>query len=214
MSNYSFNIFMESNKKFSRNKSEKINLIYETFFYLIQKMGYNKTSTNHVAKKANISIGTIYRYFPKGKKDIIRKYLENEMETFIETQNLSNINDDNIRDFLNHFVTDLFNRHKENRGFNMAFRSAIQSDKTLHVSYENRIFSIFENLAQDLRKKNENFEIIPEKKLVDVFVFIYNLVNAVLYHHLTVMKLYEDENKLIEFLSNIVAFSLKYYLEV
>lgn len=213
MSNYSFTIMIMSSKKFSRNKQEKINLIYDTFFNLILKQGYDKTSTNHVAKSAKVSIGTIYKYFPKGKEDIIRNYFEESMETFLDSQDLININDENIRDFLNHFVLELFKNHKENKGYNQAFISAIQSDKLLHNAHKEKIFIIFKDKAQQLRKTNENFKLIPEKKLIDVFIFLYNLVNAIIYHHLSVMELFDTDEKFVEFLSNLVAFSLKYYLK-
>lgn len=213
MSNYSFNIIIMSSKKFSRNKQEKINKIYDTFFKLILKQGYHKTSTNHVAKSAKISIGTIYKYFPKGKEDIIRKYFGESMETFLDSQNLSNMNEENIRDFLNHFVLDLFKNHEENKGYNLAFRSAIQSDKILHDAHKEKIFNIFKDKVQKLRNTNENFKQISEKRLVDVFIFLYNLVNAILYHHLSVMELFDTDDKFVEYLSNLVAFSLKYYLK-
>ena len=213
MSNYSFIITIMSSKKFSRNKQEKINQIYGTFFKLVLKQGYHKTSTNHVAKSAKISIGTIYKYFPKGKEDIIRKYFEESMETFLDSQNLSNMNEENIRDFLNHFVLDLFKNHEENKGYNLAFRSAIQSDKILHNAHKEKIFIFFKDKVQKLRKTNEIFKDFSEKRLVDVFIFMYNLVNAILYHHLSVMELFDTDDKFVEYLSNLVAFSLKYYLK-
>ena len=213
MSNYSFNIIIMSSKKFSRNKQEKINKIYDTFFKLILKQGYHKTSTNNVAKSAKISIGTIYKYFPKGKEDIIRKYFGESMETFLDSQNLSIMNEENIRDFLNHFILDLFKNHEENKGYNLAFRSAIQSDKILHDAHKEKIFNIFKDKVQKLRNTNENFKQISEKRLVDVFIFLYNLVNAILYHHLSVMELFDTDDKFVEYLSNLVAFSLKYYLK-
>ena len=213
MSNHSFIITIMSSKKFSRNKQEKINQIYGTFFKLVLKQGYHKTSTNHVAKSAKISIGTIYKYFPKGKEDIIRKYFEESMETFLDSQNLSNMNEENIRDFLNHFVLDLFKNHEENKGYNLAFRSAIQSDKILHNAHKEKIFIFFKDKVQKLRKTNEIFKDFSEKRLVDVFIFMYNLVNAILYHHLSVMELFDTDDKFVEYLSNLVAFSLKYYLK-
>ncbi len=204
---------MISSKKFTRNKQEKINLIYDTFFKLVLEQGYHKTSTNHVAKLAEISIGTIYKYFPRGKEDIIRKYFEESMETFLENHNLEMMNDENIRDYLHRFVLDLFKTHEENKGYNLAFRSAIQSDKTLYNAHKEKIVNFFKDTVQKLRKTNENFEQFSEKKLVDVFIFMYNLVNAILYHHLSVMELFDTDDKFVEYLSNLAAFSLKYYFE-
>lgn len=202
-----------STKKFSRNKQEKINLIYDTFFNLILKQGYDKTSTNHVAKSAKVSIGTIYKYFPKGKEDIIRKYFEESMETFLDSQDLIDINSENVRDYLNHFVLDLFKNHQQSKGYNQAFISAIQSDKLLHEAYKKKILTIFKDTAQKLRASNENFKLIPEKRLIDVFIFLYNVVNAIIYHHLSVMELFDTDEKFVEYLSDLVAFSLKYYLK-
>ena len=139
-----------SSKKFNRNKQEKINLIYDTFFKLILKRGYHKTSTNHVAKSAKISIGTIYKYFPKGKEDIIRKYFEESMETFLDRQNLDSINDENIRDFLNHFVLELFKNHQENKGYNLAFSGFPELIIESIVSIKN-CYAIF---FQHIKKKS------------------------------------------------------------
>ncbi|MFX1302378.1 MAG: TetR/AcrR family transcriptional regulator [Promethearchaeota archaeon] len=203
-----------SSKKFSRNKQEKIELIYKTFFNLILKRGYHKTSTNHVAKSAKISIGTIYKYFPKGKEDIIRKYFEESMKDFFNRINLININNENIREFLKHFILELFKNHVENKGYILAFRSAIQSDKRLLDLHIERIFIFFQDTAQKLRKTNENFNQIPEERLIEIFIFIYNLINAILYHHLFLMKLFDTDDKLVDYLSNLLVFSLKYLLTI
>ena len=199
-----------SNKKFSRNKQEKINLIYKTFFRLILEHGYHKTSTNHVAKSAKISIGTIYKYFPKGKEDIIRNYFEESMKQFFKRINLINIKDENIKEFLNHFILELYKNHLENKGYIIAFRSAIQSDKNLLKSQKEDVFIFFKDMAQELRIKNESFKQIPENKLVEIFIFIYNLINAILYHHLSIMELFDTDEKIVDFLLNLVIFSLNY----
>jgi AcrR family transcriptional regulator len=199
-----------SNKKYVRNKEEKIDLIYDTFFNLVLKHGYHKTSTNHVAKSAKISIGTIYKYFPGGKEDIMRKYFEESMSTMLNRDDLLKIDNDNIRDFLHHFIFDLFNNHKENTGYNLAFRSAIQSDKALLEAHKEKVINLFKDLAYELRRKNENFRKIPEEKLIEIFILIFNLVNAIIYHHLSVMKFFDTDDELVEYLTSLVAFSLNY----
>lgn len=210
MSNCSFKVIVMSNKKFSRNKEEKIELIYETFFNLVLKKGYHKISTNHIAKTAKISIGTIYKYFPKGKEDIMRKYFETSMEEILNINDLIVINDDNIRSFLNRFIMDLYKNHEKKVGYNLALRSAIQADKQLLEAHKNKIELTFKEIAQHLRKKNNNFRQIPEEKLIEIFIFLYNLINAIIYHHLAIMKLFESSDRLVVYLSNLVAFSLDY----
>ena len=209
MSNYSFIVIAMSTKKFNRNKQEKIDLIYNTFFNLILEKGYHKTSTNHVAKSAKISIGTIYKYFPNGKEDIIRKYFEESMETVVDKEELLNIDNNNISNFINQFIKVLYKFHKEKKGYNLAFRSIVHSDEILRTRHKEKIFTFFKELAQELRKQNKNFNIIPEKRLIEIFVLLYNLVNAILFHHLSVMKFFNTDEELIDFLSKLVLSSLK-----
>ena len=209
MSNYSFIKIIMSTKKFSRNKQEKIDLIYNTFFNLVLEKGYHKTSTNHVAKSAKISIGTIYKYFPNGKEDIIRKYFEESMETVIDKEDLLNIDNNNINNFINQFITVLYQFHKKRKGYNLAFRSVVHSDEVLRTRHKEKLFAYFKELAQELRKKNENFNLISEDRLIEIFILLYNLVNAVLFHHLSVMKFFNTDEELIDFLSKLVLSSLK-----
>lgn len=204
---------MQAKKKFTRNKREKIDLIYDTFFNLILLKGYHKISTNHVAKTAKISIGTIYKYFPKGKEDIIKTYFEESMKTFIEKHDLSKTDDNNIQDYLNRFVLDLLENHRKNQGYNLAFRSAIQSDKNLLEAHKEKISYYFTDQVRKLRESNEQFTQYPERKLIDAFILIFNLVNAILYQHLSIMKLSNNDEEFVTYLSNLVAFSLNYYLK-
>jgi AcrR family transcriptional regulator len=61
--------------KFRRNKEQKINEILDAAVKLSQERGPNNFSINDIPPVANVSIGTVYRYFPKGKKDILRRLL-------------------------------------------------------------------------------------------------------------------------------------------
>ena len=61
--------------KFRRNKEQKINEILDATVRLSQERGPNNFSINDIPQVANVSIGTVYRYFPKGKEDILRQLL-------------------------------------------------------------------------------------------------------------------------------------------
>jgi len=135
------------------------------------------------------------------------------METMLDREDLFNIDNNNIGDFLNNFILELYKNHEEKKGYNLAFRSAIQSDKALLDAHKEKIFILFKDIAQKLRRENESFKRIPEERLIEVFIFIYNLINAILYHHISVMKLFDTGDKLVEYLSNIVVFSLKYFIK-
>ena len=63
------------------------------------------------------------------------------------------------------------------------------------------------------KKKMPLVSYLVEQKLVDALVLIYNLVNAIIYHHLSVMELFESDEKFEDYLSDLVIFSLKYFLK-
>lgn len=74
-------------KKSSRNKEVKIEQIIHSTKMLIEEKGYNKVSIRNIAEDANVSIGLIYKYFPKGKIDILKQLsFENTNETLMISQ--------------------------------------------------------------------------------------------------------------------------------
>ncbi len=121
------------------------------------------------------------------------------------------MSNENVGEFLSHFVLDLFQNHQRNRGYNLAFRSAIQSDRKLHDAHNEKVIFFFKERVQNLREINDNFKQISEKRLTDVFVFMYNLVNAIIYHHLSVMELFDTDNEFVNYLAELAAFSLEFY---
>ena len=204
---YSYN---KQTIKFTRNKQEKIEAIYSAFFDLVLEKGYAKTSTNKVAEVAEVSIGTIYRYFPDGKKDIIRKYFENSVETSFELGEFEKFDMSNIASVFRGFVTNVLRNHKENKAYYIAFRSAILSDESLAQAHKERVLEISTRFANKLHKTSEFFKSIENTRLVRSFAFVYNIVNAIIYHHIVFMDLFEKDEDLIDYVSNLLAFTIKY----
>ena len=204
---YSYN---KQTIKFTRNKQEKIETIYSAFFDLVLEMGYAKTSTNKVAEVAEVSIGTIYRYFPDGKKDIIRKYFENSVETSFELGEFEKFDMSNIASVFRGFVSNVLRNHKENKAYHIAFRSAILSDESLAQAHKERVLEISTRFANKLQEVSGFFKPIATSRLIRSFAFVYNIVNAIIYHHIVFMDLFEKDEDLIDYVSNLLAFTIKY----
>jgi AcrR family transcriptional regulator len=196
-------------KKFTRNKQEKIDKIFDIFFDLVLKNGYDKTSTNNVAEASGLSIGTVYRYFPEGKKDIIRKYFEKSVETTMEIEDFKNLETNDIPSAFRGFISNLLRNNYANKGYNLAFRSAILSDPKLLEAHNKRVFDISKGFVKILRKSNEFFKSREEQRLIRGFVFIYNLSNAIIYQHIFFMKFFDKDEDLIDYLSNLMLFTIQ-----
>lgn len=70
--------------KFRRNKEKKINGILDAVVKLTHEKGPNNFSINDIPEEANVSIGTVYRYFPRGKEDILKQLLLRNIERLKE----------------------------------------------------------------------------------------------------------------------------------
>jgi AcrR family transcriptional regulator len=70
-------------KKFRRDKESKIKAITEATMELAIEKGANNFSVNEIPGKAGLSIGTVYRYFPRGKADILGEILRRNIKEFL-----------------------------------------------------------------------------------------------------------------------------------
>ena len=197
-------------KKRARNKEATIKKIYETFFKLVLEEGFHKASTNKIAKEAKISIGTLYHHFPEGKKEIIRKYFENSVETSFELEEFKKFNMSNIASVFRGFVLNVLRNHKENKAYNIAFRSAILSDENLAQAHKERVIEISTGLVEELQETSEFFKSREKERLISSFAFAYNIINAIIYHHIVFMDLFQKDEDLIDYVSDLLAFTIKY----
>jgi AcrR family transcriptional regulator len=85
-------------KKFSRDKESKIRAIIDATIELIDEKGPTSFSINEIPDKAGLSIGTIYRYFPRGKDDIITEILQKNIAIFIKLIEDSTVDATSIED--------------------------------------------------------------------------------------------------------------------
>ncbi len=80
---------MKKNPKQERSRN-LISSIFEAASRILVTLGYEKSTTNQIAKKAGVSIGSLYQYFPN-KEAIFSKLIEENLnkhkELFIEELN-------------------------------------------------------------------------------------------------------------------------------
>ena len=200
-------------KKKVRNKEETIKKIYEAFFKLVLEEGFHKASTNKIAKEAEISIGTLYHHFPEGKKEIIRKYFDKSVEITFDIEEFKKFNMSDMTNIFRGFVLNVLRNHRENKAYNIAFRSAILSDINLSKSHKERVIEISTTLAVNLQESSDFFKSIDKKRLIRTFTLVYNIVNAMVYHHIVFMDLFQKDEDFIDYLSNLLTFTIKYLHE-
>ena len=207
-------IIMEQKKKFVRNKKKKIEIIYDTFIDLLKNEGYTNLSTNHIAEIAPISLGTIYRYFPEGKAAIAKGYFENIKDQIINDDFFQNIKNKNLPELFESIIKRHLQVYRENFKAFLAYEQAILSNKDLFKNYENSVYEFAEETVKKLRNEDSLFKNIPEKQFLKGFIFIYNLIEAVVRRHLVIFPMFQSDDELISFLIKIILSTIKIKQEI
>ena len=111
-------LIREPKQSRSINKKEKV---LDAAMDLYCEKGYYKTTTNEIAQRAQVSIGTLYSYF-KDKDTIFFEVLEKYHEKFIITKN-EILNDTDfmktdVKAWLRTLIENLIKVHEESKLFN------------------------------------------------------------------------------------------------
>ncbi len=195
---------MEKQKKFSRNKQEKINSIYTTFYNLLNEKGYDKITTNLIAEVSNISIGTIYRYFPEGKSSIMKGTLAHTSDKIFDIDDFDVMNENNLPEMLEHIIRKHLRVHRENYQYHIAVNQAILSNKELFKDYGNNINQLFENIAKEIQETNDFFKIMPRNSFIDILLTVFNTLEAFVHRHLFITPLFSTDDELVQLLKKVL----------
>jgi len=178
--------YIPMDKRFTRDSHQKKQSIYTAFTELVNENGYEKLTARQIAKRANISVGTIYHYFKEGKPAIAASLYEKNL---LETHNLDSITGYQKPD-LKAQVTSHLEHHKQN--------------KELYRAFDQAIYSHSEVFSELKRKRDEILsEEIDDTVLLQTTVRIYVTVDALIHRHLFVEPLFESEEELIEYLTTL-----------
>lgn len=192
-------------KRFVRNKEEKIRLIYSAFADLVKKEGYDKLSTRHIAEAANISVGTVYHYFPEGKHAIASGYLREVTQQIFVPDVYASIGEQNLTELFEYHIQQHLKAHRENVEIHRAIEQAILADNMVFERHKEEFVVNNRNVVKQLKERGL-YQEVPEKLLVRSFMLLTNLIEAIIHRHLFVMPFFETDEELVEFLVNLCLF--------
>ncbi|MCW4013932.1 MAG: TetR/AcrR family transcriptional regulator [Candidatus Bathyarchaeota archaeon] len=180
------NVQQQVAMSYQRDKEQKKTDIQQAFTELINTNGYDKTTIRQIAKKADISVGIIYHYYPQGKPSIAAAIYEKNLRETIPPYGLTENIDEVLR---NHIQS-----HRENSEMYKAFDQAILADH-----------DVFESIKRDRRQIM--MEYLEEKdlpvELLDRWLTTYNVIDAVIHKHLYINSVCEKDPELINLLRTI-----------
>lgn len=149
--------------KFTRNKEKKIDEILDAVLQLSRTKGANNFSINDIPEIANVSIGTIYRYFPRGKQDILRHILLRNIENIKkinETDEIAN----SIEEYWAPIIRKMLEVSNEYDAISDVIIEAAPRDSKFYNELASDLMGFYGNMAIQL-KKYPNLIDVPVEKL-------------------------------------------------
>jgi AcrR family transcriptional regulator len=152
--------------------------ILDSAFQLFCEKGYYKTTTNEIAQRADVSIGSLYSYF-KDKDtvffEILDKYHDKYDMTKNETINNPELLKTDFRSFLHTLINTLIKVHEDSKELNRELNI---------LSYNNqKVADILEEQRKETLKVTVNYflrfkDIIKAKDIEAVAIVTFDLLSA------------------------------------
>jgi len=148
--------------KFTRNKEKKIDEILDAVLRLSRIKGANNFSINDIPEIANVSIGTVYRYFPRGKEDILRHILLRNIENIKkihETDEIAN----SIEEYWEPIIRKMLEVSNEYDSISDVIIEAAPRDSEFFNELSSDLMGFYGNMAIQLKKYPNIIDVSVEK---------------------------------------------------
>ncbi|MFX0063121.1 MAG: TetR/AcrR family transcriptional regulator [Candidatus Hermodarchaeota archaeon] len=156
-----------------------------------------------IAKEANVSVGTIYKYYPDGVQSILMQLVSQMSSTYFPETLYRNVNFNDFQSFLKRLISLILENHTKNKELVRLERSVSSSNIFIQNFIKNETLIDFLFKFNDI--KGENKTVIMEKleKLIVIIdIFIHKHIDN---------PLLDSEEAFIEFLSETSYNYLKKY---
>jgi AcrR family transcriptional regulator len=193
------------------NETNAKNKIIKTTISMIERNGYNNITTNHIAKQAKVSIGTLYYHFKNGKPDIIKEIINRGYNEFLNESNLNSLTADNLPLFLKSFLSKYLEQHREHESLIIALETAFISNRKIfqdfeYIRSELKLVPLISNLLKQLGYPNKG-------NLDEISKFILYLIDSIIHHQIIHGEYLLKNEELINNLTNLLLKFLNYKVD-
>jgi AcrR family transcriptional regulator len=175
-------------KRYTRDAEQKKELIFNAFTELANEVGYERLTTRNIAKRARVSIGTVYHHFKEGKAAIAAGLFE---------RNLS-LQMGYLKEDFRTQITRHLELHREYKELYRAFDQAIYAREDIFRGIKQKRDEV---ISEALEDSEVSFE---------VFSRINATLEAIIHRHLFIEPMFEKDGELIEYLVAMLEASYSY----
>jgi len=180
----------------------KVISIIQTTAALIREKGYSGFSVDEIPDRANLSIGTVYRYFPKGKSDILNEILNRNAKTLLELITQEEISEGTFREFWNNIIMAVLRGHREGvfilAGPDYSLLSNLQYAEIVELVYSN----FLQKLVGQTRRI-ETFTSLTKREFISKFRIAFRIVSMLVRHHVYFTEEFKTDESLVKYLTKV-----------
>jgi AcrR family transcriptional regulator len=187
------------------------NRIIETSIRMIKEKDYNKITTNHIAKKTGVSIGTLYYHFKNGKPDIVKEIVRQGYAEFLDEVILSSLTMEKLPEFLNSFLKRYLEQHKENKSLLVAIEIASLSNRKAFQDFEYIQSEL--NLVPLISSILKQLGYSDREDLNGISKFLLYSIDSIIHRHVICENLVIKDEELVKHLAEMVLRFIKYSAE-
>nr|KXH73068.1 MAG: hypothetical protein AM325_08485 [Candidatus Thorarchaeota archaeon SMTZ1-45] len=198
----------QNEKKFTRDREAKIEKIITSMTEIIREKGLSRASVRDIPERADLSIGTVYRYFPKGKIDIVREMTRRNIR---ETLDLDVPDDLDLPGFMQvwaHMIDKAIQIRRSNLFVEELATPLMTAGNETYREFSNMVAGFYNELARRF-KKVEWLKDYSEAELFRRIVMTLNIVDRVTNIHIK-FPLFEDDKILAKYLLRLVELTFEF----
>lgn len=196
--------------KFRRDKEAKKQLIIRTFLDLIEEKGYQNVSTNQIAEKADISIGTIYNYF-NDKADILNHSFQMNIEEFGNPADFIDMIQHHDEIKAHHFIKYYLENHRQDFKLNEAIDQALVLNKDVFHNYQANIKESIIKFAEYFPKETAFSKKFSISNLSKAIMLSLNHIDSLVHQYLFRETVFDSDEELIHYLVDLFMNTLTYF---
>lgn len=185
-----------------RNKERSISRIKKSTLQLFQKKGYAGTTMSAIAEKADVNIALIYKYFPRGKLDIILSIGSDTLKQ--EKSDFEIDPSDSPREIVRDLIRTMLETHKEHQTILKALEVEYLSHKNIFDEGEFAILTGGINTTLGFSKLIERLGIRNSDNIERIGRLVFHLIDGLIHRHVLIVKIEEEDESVVNFITDLV----------
>ncbi|MBD3351597.1 MAG: TetR family transcriptional regulator [Candidatus Lokiarchaeota archaeon] len=204
MTEVTIGIRMTDRKRIRNKKKHRADIISSTK-RLIEEYGYSNVTLRDIAEQSNLSVGLIYKNFPKGKSDLVKEIFSSSFWKIYKPENEDlEINSEiELIAFIKTTIDNFIKVHRQNAQLNEALEQAFYEDPDIQDIFNSFNESLLSNIPKLLSNLNEK-HIINMNDIERKSNWILQLVDSFVHRHVIKGLVDASDEEVSDFLVDIV----------